>query len=53
MEACPTQARIFGETKVMSSPLRRMMRQSSTQVLKPALNTEPKVFYTNLDKEVR
>jgi len=53
VEACPTQARIFGDLKAMSSPLRRMMRMSSLQVLKPALNTEPKVFYSTLDKEVR
>ena len=53
VEVCPTQARIFGDVKAMSSPLRRMMRTSSLQVLKPALNTEPKVFYSTLDKEVR
>jgi tetrathionate reductase subunit B len=53
VEVCPTQARIFGDTKALSSPLRRMTRQSALQVLKPSLNTEPKVFYTNLDKEVR
>jgi Fe-S-cluster-containing dehydrogenase component len=53
VEVCPTEARIFGDVKAMSSPLRRMMRTSSLQVLKPALNTEPKVFYSTLDKEVR
>jgi tetrathionate reductase subunit B len=53
VEVCPTQARIFGDVRARSSPLRRMMRTSSLQVLKPALNTEPKVFYSTLDKEVR
>jgi len=53
VEVCPTQARVFGETKAMSSPLRRLMRMGRLQVLKPSLNTEPKVFYTALDGEVR
>jgi len=53
VEACPTQARVFGEMKALASPLRRMMRMSHLQVLKPYLNTEPKVFYTELDVEVR
>src|SRR3990170_3694939 len=43
VEVCPTQARVFGELKAMSSPLRRLMRMSNLQVLKPYLNTEPKV----------
>ena len=53
VEVCPTQARIFGEARKMASPLRRMMRMNKIQVLKPSLNTEPKVFYTELDGEVR
>jgi Fe-S-cluster-containing dehydrogenase component len=53
VEVCPTQARIFGELGVMASPLRRLMRMSHLQVLKPYLNTEPKVFYSGLDTEVR
>ena len=53
VEVCPTQARVFGETRSPASPLRRMMRTRNLQVLKPALNTEPKVFYSTLDKEVR
>jgi len=53
VEVCPTQARIFGEVGTQSSPLHRMKRLNSLQVLKPALNTEPKVFYSDLDGEVR
>ncbi len=53
VEVCPTQARIFGELGKMSTPLNRMMRQSHIQVLKPHMNTEPKVFYSDLDGEVR
>jgi len=53
VEVCPTQARIFGELGPRSSALERMKRTKSLQVLKPALNTEPKVFYSDLDGEVR
>lgn len=53
VEVCPTQARVFGDVKALASPLRRLMRMSHLQVLKPSLNTEPKVFYSGLDAEVR
>jgi len=53
VEACPTQARVFGELELRVSPLRRLMRMSRLQVLKPYLNTQPRVFYSGLDGEVR
>ena len=53
VEVCPTSARIFGEVHRPSSPLTRFRRFNAVQVLKPALNTEPKVFYANLDGQVR
>jgi Fe-S-cluster-containing dehydrogenase component len=53
VEACPTQARIFGEIKKKASPLVRFLRMNKINVLKPFLNTEPKVFYANLDMEVK
>jgi len=53
VEICPTQARVFGEIKKKASPLMRFKRMNKISVLKPALNTEPKVFYANLDMEVR
>lgn len=53
VEACPAQARIFGELWVRSSPISRFLRLHQIQVLKPHLNTEPKVYYVNLDGEVR
>lgn len=52
VEACPTQARVFGELGKQSSPLVRLMRMNKIRVLKPSLNTEPKVFYADLDGEV-
>jgi Fe-S-cluster-containing dehydrogenase component len=53
VEVCPTEARIFGDLKSPASPLVRLRRMSKIHVLKPYLNTRPKVFYTDLDGEVR
>jgi Fe-S-cluster-containing dehydrogenase component len=53
VEVCPAGARIFGELHDRASPLARYLRFSKLQVLKPHLNTEPKVYYANLDGEVR
>ena len=53
VEVCPSGARIFGELKGRNTPLARYMRFSKLQVLKPHLNTEPHVYYANLDGEVR
>ena len=53
VEACPTGARIFGEVEQRATPLARFMRFNDVQVLKPHLNTEPKVYYASLDGEVR
>jgi Fe-S-cluster-containing dehydrogenase component len=52
VEVCPTQARVFGDLGTKSSPLRRIQRMNKLQVLKPYLNTAPKVFYTELDGKV-
>jgi tetrathionate reductase subunit B len=53
VEVCPTQARIFGDTTAIASPLGRFRRMNKLHVLKPFLNTEPKVSYSDLDGEVR
>jgi len=53
VEVCPTQARVFGEIKKKASPLVRFKRMNKIRVLKQALNTEPKVYYANLDMEVK
>lgn len=49
VEVCPTQARIFGDLKSKASQLVRFQRMSKVHVLKPQLNTEPKVYYSDLD----
>jgi len=53
VECCPTQARVFGELKKKASPLERFKRMNKVNVLKPSLNTEPKVYYAHLDMEVK
>jgi tetrathionate reductase subunit B len=53
VEVCPTQARIFGDLKSRASRLVRFQRMNKISVLKPDLNTEPKVRYAQLDGEVR
>ncbi|HEY6865788.1 MAG TPA: 4Fe-4S dicluster domain-containing protein [Candidatus Eisenbacteria bacterium] len=53
VEVCPTGARIFGDLRSRASRLVRFERMNTVNVLKPALNTEPKVYYAELDGEVR
>ena len=52
VEVCPTQARVFGEATLRSSPLRRFVRFNDVTTLKPWLNTKPKVYYAGADGEV-
>jgi len=53
VEVCPTQTRIFGDLRSTASPLTRFKRMHNVNVLKPYLNTKPKVLYADLDGEVR
>ncbi|MBI1739159.1 MAG: 4Fe-4S dicluster domain-containing protein [Acidobacteria bacterium] len=53
VEVCPTGARVFGEIQQRSSPLVRFTRRHKIHTLKGHLNTKPKVYYANLDEEVR
>jgi Fe-S-cluster-containing dehydrogenase component len=53
VEVCPTEARIFGDMKGRADRLVRFERANPISVLKPDLNTEPKVLYAKLDGEVR
>ncbi len=53
VEACPHGARIFGDVQQPGSPLVRFKRFHNIQTLKPQMNTKPKVFYADLDQEVR
>ncbi len=44
---------MFGDLNSIASPLIRFKRMKKIHVLKPYLNTEPKVSTPNLDGEVR
>jgi Fe-S-cluster-containing dehydrogenase component len=50
---CPTGARIFGDLRDQDGPLVKFIRDHKVQVLKPHMGTRPKLYYHNLDKEVR
>lgn len=52
-EVCPTGARMFGDLKNPQSPVSRFLATHNVQVAKPGMHTRPKLYYYNLDKEVR
>ncbi len=47
---CPTGARIFGELN--DEHIQSVLRERNVRILKPELNTRPKVFYENIGWEV-
>mgnify|MGYP005809882281 CR=1 FL=1 len=53
VEVCPTGARVFGDVQQRGSPLARFKRFHKIHTLKSHLNTKPKVYYADLDEEVR
>ena len=52
VEACPTNARIFGDRNDPNSTVSRLIATSPVQVLLPEHGTSPQVFYLNLDEEI-
>ena len=53
VNACPRNARIFGNLKDPDSVINKILHQRRYGVLKPDLGTNPKCYYIGLDKEVR
>ncbi len=53
VEACPVGARVFGDLRDPESPVRKILREKRVYVLKPALGTEPKVYYVGFEKGVQ
>jgi tetrathionate reductase subunit B len=52
VEACPVEARVFGDLNDPASPVNKVLRSSRTQVMKPTLGTRPRVHYVGLESEV-
>ena len=52
-EVCPKQAKIFGDLNDPDSDLVKFIQEHDWQILKPHMNTKPKVFYNGLTGEVK
>ncbi|WP_366922075.1 4Fe-4S dicluster domain-containing protein [Metallumcola ferriviriculae] len=52
VQVCPTGARIFANLQTPGNPVSRLLETKRVDVLKPALGTEPMVYYMGLDKVV-
>jgi len=53
VENCPTQARILGDLNDKKGPLVQFLKEHNALVLKPHLNTGSKLYYNELNQEVR
>ena len=43
--ACPNSARVFGNLKDLDSEVSKLLALNPFQVVKPEMNTDPRVFY--------
>jgi tetrathionate reductase subunit B len=53
METCPTGARMYGNLRDKDSEIVKFLKEHTTQVLRPNLNTGSKLYYNALSSEVR
>jgi Fe-S-cluster-containing dehydrogenase component len=53
IEVCPTGARIYGNLRDRNSTLVKFLKEHTTQVLRPFLNTGSKLYYNALSSEVK
>jgi Fe-S-cluster-containing dehydrogenase component len=51
-EVCPVNARIFGDLNDPASAVSVALAEKRVRVMKPALGTKPRVYYTGLEGEV-
>jgi Fe-S-cluster-containing dehydrogenase component len=51
VNACPVNARVFGDVKNPESPMSKFLREKETFVLREDFGTEPKVHYVRPEKE--
>lgn len=52
VQACPREARIFGDLADPKSRISTILKQKRYRVLKPEMGTHPRCFYLGLDREV-
>ncbi len=52
VEACPTNALIFGDLHDPNSEISRLVATSPVQVIKPEMGTYPQTFYIDLDIDI-
>jgi Fe-S-cluster-containing dehydrogenase component len=52
VEVCPVEARIFGDLRDPASPLKNILAEKRTYVLKPELGTEPNIYYLGFERGV-
>jgi len=53
MEVCPTGARMYGNLRDKDSKIVKFLKEHTTHVLRPNLNTGSKLYYNALSMEVR
>jgi len=53
VQACPVGARVFGDLRDPQSPVSKILSERRVDVLQPALETEPKVYYIGLEEGVQ
>jgi len=53
VQACPREARIYGDLNDPKSRIRKILRERRYNLLKSDLGTNPECFYIGLDLEVR
>ena len=51
VNTCNARARIFGDLNDPNSAVSRLVQCSAVQTLRPAMGTEPRVFYIGLDED--
>jgi tetrathionate reductase subunit B len=51
VEACPTDAMLFGDLNNPESKISKAVAENAVQVIKPESGTDPYVFYIGLDIE--
>jgi len=52
VNTCPSHARVFGDLNDPNSEISKLIQSNPVQVLKPEMNTGPRVYYIGLENEI-